>query len=116
MNFVPPEPHPVELFVRHFDSGLILIRIQHGFDLESGARLGAPDEIDDRLVVDQRLSLPVQTDERKKPVFDLVPLAGSRRVVTNRDGYLNFIRQALQVELLGAEAISVAAAGVGADQ
>jgi hypothetical protein len=49
-----------------------------------------------------------------QPVFDLVPLAGSRRVVTDRDGHLAFSRQMPQVELPPAVPISVASAGVGA--
>ena len=34
----------------------------------------------------QRLSFPVQADKGKQAVLDLVPLAGSGRNVTNRDG------------------------------
>ena len=99
---MPTEAHLVELFIRHFNSGLIVIRIQNSFDLEAGTRLGATDEIDDCLIVDQGLSLPVQTDERKQPVLDLVPFAGSWWVMTNRDGDMDLIRQLLQVELPGA--------------
>ena len=36
---------------------------RHYFDFDPGARRGATDEVDDRLVVDQRLSPPVQTDK-----------------------------------------------------
>ena len=55
----------VELLVRHFDPGFILGGIQHGLDFEPGARLGTADQIDDRLVIDQRLSSPIQTDKRE---------------------------------------------------
>ena len=106
----------VELLVGHFDSGLILVRVQHCLDFEPGTRLGTTDQIDDRLVIDQRLSSPIQTDKREQPVLDLVPLAGSRRVVTDRDRYLDLIRHPLQVELPCAKSISVAPPGIGADE
>ena len=65
MNFVAPELDFVKLLVRHFDSGLILVRVQHCLDFEPGAGLGATDQVDDRLVIDQRLCSPIQTDKRE---------------------------------------------------
>ena len=65
VNFVSAQPYIFEFFIGDFDSDLVIIRVQHRFDLEPRSRLGATDEIDDRFVVDQRLSLPVQTDKRK---------------------------------------------------
>jgi len=97
-----------ELLVGHFDSGLILIRVQDCLDFEPGARLGAANQMNDGLIIDQRLPSPVQTDKRKEPVLDLVPLAGSRRIVTDRDRYPDLIRHLLQVDFPGAQAISVA--------
>ena len=55
----------IKLLVGHFDSGLMLIRVQHCLDFEPGARLGTADQIDDRLIIDQRLSSPIQTDKRE---------------------------------------------------
>ena len=103
-----------ELLVGHFDSGLIFVRIQDRLDFEFGARLGTADQIDDRLIVDQWLSSPIQTDKREQSMFDLVPLAGSRRVVTDRDRYPDLIRHLLQVELPCATSISVAPPSIGA--
>src|SRR6266851_2161642 len=85
MNFVSAQPYTFEFFIRDSDSDLVIIRVQYRFGFEPGSRLRATDEIDDRFVVDQRLSFPVQTDERKEPVLDLVPLAGAWRVVTDGD-------------------------------
>jgi len=65
MNFVASEPDLVELLVGDFDSGLILVGVQHCLDFKTGARRGTTDQIDDRLVIDQRLSSPVQTDKRE---------------------------------------------------
>ena len=82
-----------ELLVGHSDSGLMLIRVQDCLDFEPGARLGAANQINDGL--------------RKEPALDLVPLAGSRRIVTDRDRYADLIRHLLQVDLPGAQAISL---------
>ena len=73
MKFVWAQPYRFEFFVRHFDSGFVLVSVQHRFDLEAGARLRGADQIDDRFVVDQRHALPVQADKRKEAVLDLVP-------------------------------------------
>ena len=81
----------IELLVGHLDSGLILIRVQDCLDFEPGARLGATNQVDDSFIIDQRLSSPVQTDEREEPVLDPVPLAGTGRIVTNRDRYSDLI-------------------------
>jgi hypothetical protein len=116
MNFVTAELDLTELLVGHFDSGLIFVRVQDCLDLESGARLSGTNQIDDGLIIDQGLSSPVQTDEREKPVLDLVPLAGSRRIVTDRDRYPDLIRHLLQVEFPEAKAISVAPPSICADE
>jgi hypothetical protein len=49
-------------------------------------------------------------------MLDLVPLAGSRRVVTDGDWYLDLIRYLLQVELPGAQPVPVAATSIGTDE
>jgi hypothetical protein len=65
MNFMASELDLVDLLVGHFDSGLILVRVQHCLDFESGPRLGTADQMDDRLLVDEWLSSPIQTDKRE---------------------------------------------------
>ena len=45
----------------------------------------ARDQVDDHLVTDERLPPPVLADKGKQAVFDLVPLAGSRRQMTDRN-------------------------------
>jgi hypothetical protein len=102
MNFVTAELDLTELLVAHFDSGLILIRVQDCLDFEPVARPGAANQINDG-----RLPSPVQTDKRKEPVLDLVPLAGSRRIVPDRDRYPDLIPHLLQLDFPGAQAISV---------
>ena len=49
-------------------------------------------------------------------MLDLVPLAGSGRVVTNRDRPAGFVAQRLEVQLPGAWPVSVAASAIGTDR
>ena len=114
MNFVASEVDLFVLLVGHFDAGLIFVRVQDCLDFEPAARLGAADQIDNRLIVEQWLSSPIQTDKREESMVDLVPLAGARRVVTDRDRYPDLIRHLLQVELPCATSISVAPPSIGA--
>src|SRR6516225_313624 len=49
-------------------------------------------------------------------MLDLVPLAGSRWVVTDRDRHAGFVAKRLQVQFPGTLPVSVAAATISADQ
>ena len=49
-------------------------------------------------------------------MFDLVPLAGSRRIVANRDRHSSFVAQRLQMQFPGARPVAIAAAAVSADE
>ena len=69
----------------------------------------AADKIDNDFATDQGPSPPVIGDVTEHPMFNLVPLAGSRREVANLDGQLQFIGKLLQLHLPEANAVSVAA-------
>ena len=58
---------------------------------------------------------PVHGDEGEQPVLDLVPLAGARREVADRECPGPSRRPAAQFELPQPHAIAVAAAAVGGD-
>src|SRR6478672_2869392 len=49
--------------------------------------------MDDRAIAAQRLAAPVDSDERKQAMLDLVPLAGAGRQVANRYGKLELVGQ-----------------------
>src|SRR5229473_4018276 len=53
---------------------------------------------------------------RKQTVLDLVPLAGPRWEVAHRNFQSRFIREFLQLELPEAQAIAIAATGIGRNQ
>ena len=70
---------PGHLRGRYFDSGGIGSLCQFCLDLEPCGGPGVGNQMDDGLIADQRSCPPVLGDEGEHAVFDLIPLAGSRR-------------------------------------
>src|SRR5258708_7923950 len=66
-------------------AGLIDFGIQLSMNFETGFGRGRRDQIDDCLEALERFSAPVLGNVREEPMFDLVPLAGSGREVTDHD-------------------------------
>jgi hypothetical protein len=62
---------------------------------EPGFSRGIAAEVDNDFVARQWFAAPIHTDMTKHAVFDLVPLAGSRWEVTDRDQQAGFIGQGL---------------------
>src|SRR5213594_672649 len=116
MCIVPVKFDCGELVLRYLHTGLIVIGVQHGFDAETAASSRVPNQINNSLKVDQWPTPPVEADEGKQPVLDLVPLAGSRGIVTYSDRSADFIRQPLEFDLPSTQTGSVAPTTVGADQ
>ncbi len=56
------------LVVGNLDSGLMRLGVQFCPDPQSGLGSRGPDQVDDRLVTNQRVPLPVQTDEGEIPI------------------------------------------------
>jgi hypothetical protein len=52
MDFVSSDLDLFELLIGHFDSDLIFVRVEDCLDFEPGARLGAANQVDDRLIID----------------------------------------------------------------
>ena len=60
--------------------------------LESFGSRRARDQIYDRLIIPKWFTAPIRGYEREQPVFNLVPLAGARRKVTDGNRKARFIR------------------------
>ena len=97
-------------------AGLIFSWLEFGFYPETGPRARPPDEVDDGFVTHQGLPPPVHTDERKHSVLDLVPFAGSRRVMAHRDTKTELIYEALQMVFPCTGAVPIAPTAVCTDQ
>ena len=84
------------LLVGNLEAPLVGICVDLAFYGQARRRCGGGDEVDDDLVANEWLATPVLADEGEKTVFDLVPFAGSRREVTDRDFQPGFVGQLLQ--------------------
>ena len=94
----------------------IPLGVAFGSDAKTGLGGGGGDQFDDGAVGHQWSAAPVHGDEAEHAMLDPVPFGGARRVVADRDRYLDLIRHLLQVELPCAKSISVAPPGIGADE
>jgi hypothetical protein len=73
----------------------LLVRVQISADPESVFRFGVGDQIHYNFMTPQRLTMPVLADIRKESMLDLVPLAGPRRKVADRDMQASFVGEFL---------------------
>src|SRR5512135_3434057 len=99
MECVPPQSDLPHLFLRDLDPRGIDTLIEFACDFQTRLGRRRCNEVDDRLVTDQRLASPVLADEREEPMRDLVPLARPWREVTHRDLQARLIRQTLELSL-----------------
>ena len=103
------------LQIGDLDTLWVFVFIQLGAYLETSIGCRRSDQLDDRAIASQWLASPVDRDERKKAVLDLVPLARAGWQVANRDGELELIGQLLKLDFPETHTMSVAAATVSGD-
>src|SRR6266851_9185359 len=113
---MPLEPERCHLLGRYLTPRLVVTGIEKCLHLQPAPCSSAPDQVHDGLEAHQRPASPVHADEGEEAVLDLVPLAGSGRVVTHRDRCLELVGQLLEMKLPGAEPIAVTPSGIGTDQ
>ena len=77
--------------VGDLDPVRIRIRIETAFHFQSCLGRGRRNQVDDDFVADQWFATPVLADEREQAMFDLVPLAGSRRKMADGNFQPRFI-------------------------
>ncbi len=90
--------------------------IQPTGDSQPLGRGGARDQSHNSFIILRWFPSPIRGDERKQPMFHLVPLAGSRREVTNLDRQTRCVHQFLQFSLPQSQAIPITASPIGCDQ
>ena len=84
--------------VGDFDTFGIFVFVQFGAHFEAGVGCRRGNQLDDRAIAAQGLAAPVDGDERKQAMLDLVPLAGAGRQMADRDGKLEFVGQLLKFD------------------
>jgi hypothetical protein len=110
-----------ETDVRHLSVGdLDLVGIASAVEdaADSQTCRGTPvrNQLDDRLVGQQRLTSPVLGDEREEPMLDLVPLARSRREMGDQNAKARLVGQLLQLPFPQAYSAAVASTAVSDNQ
>ena len=116
MKGVGGELDPGELLISDDNAHGILAAIELGPHPESSGHFRGSDQAHDGHQAHQQLPAPVHRDVREQAVFDLVPLAGPRREVTDGNGEPSAVRELLQLPFPELDSRSVAAAGVRRDQ
>jgi hypothetical protein len=96
MKLFSPKLELRDLLIGNLEAPLVDIGVDLAFHGQACSRCGGSDEVDDDLMADEWLATPVLADEREKTVFDLVPLARTRREVTDRDFQSGLVGQLLQ--------------------
>ena len=108
--------HSLHLLVRYLTARRVFSAIQAASYFQALRGGGARNQSHDCLVVAQRFAPPVRGDEREKPMFDLVPLARSRREMANGNGQARLVRELLQFEFPEPQPPTIAAPAVGRDE
>ncbi len=98
MERVRLEVYECELLVRDSAARRVDAVIKSTAHGESRLRGRSGDQVDDDLMGDERLAAPILRDEGEQAVLDLVPLAGSRRQMTNGDGETDLVSLTALIE------------------
>src|SRR2546430_13999411 len=97
-------------------TGWIGVLIQLGLDGETRVGRGLTNYIDDHLVTHQRAPPPMLGNMTKHPMFDLIPLTGSRRKVPYVDRYPALIGELLEFHFPQPIATRIAPPAIGRDE
>src|SRR6266511_2900418 len=98
MERVAEEIDGSQLSIGDSDAFGILVVFQFGANREAGLGGGCGDQLDNRAIAAQRLAPPVDGDEGKQPMLDLVPLARAGRQMAHRDRKLELIGELLKLD------------------
>src|ERR1700733_7298476 len=97
MEVVARDADCLHLLVGDVDTFRVEVAVDLAADLEASFRRCGADELDNNLVADQRLAAPVHGDEGEQAMFDLVPLAGTRRQVGHGHFQAGLVGKALEL-------------------
>src|SRR5579864_8884540 len=103
-------------FIRNLDPLRVTVGIELTANTQTRSSSGRGDQVHNHAVADQRFGTPVQSDEREEAMLDLVPLAGARRKVTDRNLDPNLIGEALQLAFPQPQTRTVAATSVRSNE
>lgn len=85
VEVVPLDRNRSHVFIRDFESRGVSVGVKVRLHGKARRSCSGCNQLDDNLVVCQGLASPVLADERKKAMFNFVPLARPRRQVADGD-------------------------------
>src|SRR5260221_6574077 len=96
MKDIADDIEGLEFGVGDGETRRIQMAVLDSCDVQSflGGRMG--DQLNDGFQRGERFGTPVDGNERKEAMLDLVPFSGGRRLMRHCDAELYFIRQGLQ--------------------
>ena len=107
----------LHLLIRYLGTLGVVLGVQTGTYAQAAAGVCGANVVQNGFVVSQGLGRPVLADEREHPVFDGVPLRGTRRVVGDAHAHAEAVAEGvLQLVLPETRAVSIASAAVGKDE
>lgn len=105
-----------QLLIGHHKAREMAVGIPLRLNAQSllGGRVG--DEMGNDFVSDRPLAAPVESNLAKHPVLTLVPFAGARRKVTDRDGHPQLVGQPVQGDFPQPTTTPITAPAISRDQ
>src|SRR5258708_12931941 len=96
MKVIADDVEGLEISVSDGETRRIRVAVLDGSDVQSflGGRMR--DQLNDGFQRRERLGTPIDGNEGKEAMLDLVPFAGGRRIMRHGDGELFLISQGLQ--------------------
>jgi len=88
-----------KFYIGNLDSLGVLSFVQFSLDREPRFRFGVGNQVEHHFMANQGFATPVHGDKGKQAVFNLVPFAGSWRVMADSNRNADFIGQSLQLQL-----------------
>src|SRR5260370_22030631 len=116
MKGITDDVEGLEFSVRDGETRRIRLAVLDGGDVQSFLSGRMRDQLNDRFQRGERFGTPVDGNERKEAMLDLVPFAGGRRIMRHGDRKLFFSGQGLQGLLPQLVAYAIAASPISGDQ
>src|SRR5882672_617447 len=116
MKLIRNEINRSEVVIANFNTCRVTTGIQFGIYDQALLRGCVGNQVDDYFMTDQGATTPILGDERKHPMLNFVPFAGTRRKMTNANPKPQISRQILQGDFPQPTTAAIAATTVGGDQ
>jgi hypothetical protein len=107
----------LHLLIGYFDALGVVLPVEAGADAKACVGPCVANEVQNRIVVDERLSRPVFADRAKEAMFDGIPLRGAGRKVADLHMQTEVVtKRNLELMFPQSSSVAVAASAVSQDK